>query len=102
MIDEDRILELEKLRQVTMERYGFGTNIMRNIRICAECGLPSAAKERNCRSCGGKLPRETLFQQYRKRHCFCFRCDTVVADNVRFCPECGTRIPAGKCLKIFK
>ncbi|MBQ9717151.1 MAG: zinc ribbon domain-containing protein [Clostridia bacterium] len=90
--DEFRLTKLEYMRQSNMEQYGFGPNIMRNIRICPDCGLPSIVTDRNCHACGAKLPRETLFQQYKKRHRFCPRCDTVVAKSAQFCPECGTRI----------
>ena len=100
--EEYRIMKNETNRQSNMERYGFGTNIMRNIRVCPECGLPSAAADRNCRTCGARLPRETLFQQYKKRHRFCPRCDTVVAKSAQFCPECGTRIQMFKPLKFFR
>ena len=100
--EESRMTSLEHLRQTTMEHYGFGTNIMRHIRICPKCGMPSGAEEKNCGSCGTKLPRETLFQQYKKRHRFCSHCDTVVADDAQFCPECGARIQLIKPLKFFR
>ena len=99
--EECRIAKNENIRQSNMERYGFGPNIMRNIRVCPKCGVPSTAADRNCHTCGAKLPRETLFQQYRKRHRFCPRCDMVVAESAQFCPECGTRIHMFKPLKLF-
>ena len=93
MTAEDyRITRNETIRQSNMERYGFGPAAMQSIRICAECGMPAAALERKCRECGVKLPQETLFQQYKKRHRFCPHCDTVVARSALFCPECGMRI----------
>ena len=100
-IEEYRMTRNETIRQASMERYGFGPGIMRNIRICTECGMPSPAAEKHCRTCGAKLPRETLFQQYKKRHRFCTRCETVVAKSAQFCPECGTRIGWSKPLKLF-
>ena len=90
--EESRLIKQESIRQESMKPYGFGPAVMRGIRVCAECGMPAEASERKCRECGAKLPRETLFQQYKKRHRYCARCDYVVADDVRFCPECGTRI----------
>ena len=99
--EEFRLTKLEYIRQENMERYGFGTNIMRNIRICPECGIPAAASERNCQECGSKLPRETLFQQYKKRHRSCPHCETVVTETAQFCPECGTRIQLIKPLRFF-
>ena len=97
-----RIARNETIRQANMERYGFGPNVMKNIRICSECGTSAAVSERKCRECGAKLPRETLFQQYRKRHKYCAHCDTVVAEDVQFCPECGTRIQRIKPLQFVK
>jgi hypothetical protein len=90
-IEEFRVTRNENLRKSNMERYGLGANIMRNIRICTSCGCPASADRNRC-SCGGMLSEETLFQQYKKRHRFCRRCDTVVANDVKFCPECGYRI----------
>ena len=37
-IEEYRITRNETIRQSNMERYGFGPNVMRNIRVCPECG----------------------------------------------------------------
>jgi RNA polymerase subunit RPABC4/transcription elongation factor Spt4 len=99
--EESRLIMQENMRQESMKQYGFGPAAMRNIRICAECGMPAEASERKCRECGAKLPRETLFQQYKKRHCFCSRCDTVVAGDAEFCPECGTRVRMFKPLHFF-
>ena len=98
--EESRIVKLEYLRQVTMERYGFGPNAMRRIRVCPECGCPSEADEANCLSCGVRMPKENLYDQYKKRHHFCSRCDTVVAEYMQFCPQCGTRIPSVKPSKV--
>ena len=100
--EESRLIRQESMRQESMKRYGFGPGIMRMLRICEECGTPAEVSERKCRECGAKLPRENLFQQYKKRHRFCPRCDTVVADDVQFCPECGTRIQMLKPMKLFK
>ena len=36
--EECRIMKNETNRQSNMVRYGFGPNIMRNIRVCPECG----------------------------------------------------------------
>ena len=74
-----------------MEQLGFGPKVMRNIRICPDCGKPSPAEKERC-ACGSVLSGETLFQQYQHRHRFCRRCDMVVANDAKFCPECGGRI----------
>ena len=94
--EETRIARLEHLRQVNMEQYGFGPNIMKRIRICGECGCPSEADEANCLSCGVKLPKKTLYEQYKKRHPVCSRCDTVLAGHMQFCPQCGAKIQMKK------
>ena len=95
-VEETRIVKLEYLRRATMERYGFGPMAMRRIRVCMECGCPSESDEETCLSCGVKLPTETLYDQYKKRHRFCSRCDTVMAEYMQFCPQCGTRILPAK------
>ena len=100
--EESKLIKQESMRQESMKRYGFGPAAMKGIRICAECGMPSAASERKCGECGAKLPRENLFQQYRKRHRYCAHCDNVVADDVQFCPECGTRIQMRKPMQFVK
>ena len=100
--EESKLTRLENLRQSNMETYGYGPNAMRGIRICAECGAPSPAEKKVCGLCGTKLPRETLFQQYKKRHRCCPHCETVVADSAQFCPECGTRIRMVRPLHIFR
>ena len=99
--EEYRMTRNETIRQESMAYYGFGPNIMKKIRICPECGLPSTASKKHCHTCGAQLPRETLFQQYKKRHRFCPHCDTVVAKSAQFCPECGMRIQFINPLKLF-
>lgn len=101
-VEETRLTMLEILRQENMKQHGFGPSIMREIRVCTECGTAAPVSELKCRECGKKLPRETLYQQYRNRHRFCARCDTVVANDVQFCPECGTRIQMIKPLHIIR
>ena len=100
--EESRLLRLETMRQENMKQHGFGPLVMREIRVCTECGTAAVATERQCRECGKKLPGETLYQQYKNRHRFCAHCDTVVADDVQFCPECGTRIQMVKPLHFVK
>ena len=94
--EETRIARLEHLRQVNMEQYGFGPNIMKRIRICGECGCPSESGKENCLFCGVRLPQETLYEQYKRRHPVCPRCDTVLAGYMQFCPQCGAKIQMKK------
>lgn len=91
MSKESRYKLQEYRRQLYLEQHGFGPAVMRSIRICSVCGLPSAA-DRPCCTCGGALSAETLFQQYKKRHKFCRHCDIVVSDDAKYCPACGLKI----------
>lgn len=72
------------------EKYGFGTEVMKEIRVCGHCGTMARADSYVCPHCGERLPRETLYQRYQRRHQCCPVCDTVVSSRMRFCPHCGT------------
>ena len=76
----------------TAKRFGFGPEVMKEIRVCRVCGCSCTVREKYCRDCGAVLPRETLFDLYKARHLYCPACDTVVASTVVFCPECGKRL----------
>lgn len=82
----------ESLRLAYMETLGFGTNAMKQIKVCGTCGVVSPAGETACVSCGAALPEETLYQQYQKRHKSCAGCGVVLADHARFCPQCGRNL----------
>ena len=82
---------IEYYRLENMNELGFGNDAMKRIKVCAVCGMTAAAEETVCISCRALLPEETLFQQYRKRHRRCVRCDTVVPSESRFCPCCGSQ-----------
>lgn len=86
----------ENARLDYMETLGFGTNAMKQVKVCGNCGMISLAKESACVSCGAVLPAETMFEQYRKRHKSCCRCGTVVPSEALFCPQCGTRLTDGE------
>jgi len=74
------------------EYYGFGVGIMKRIKVCPQCGASEAAEKNICGQCGAALPAQTLFQQYRRMHSLCPRCDTVLSDGMRFCPHCGMKL----------
>ena len=82
----------EKARLDYMDTLGFGTNAMKQVKVCGTCGMISPAKESACVSCGTTLPTETMFDQYRKRHKSCDQCGIVVPSEAVFCPQCGTRL----------
>ena len=82
----------ETARLDYMETLGFGTNAMKQVKVCGTCGVISPVKETVCVSCGSALPAETMYDQYRKRHKSCEQCGTVVPAAALFCPQCGTRL----------
>lgn len=86
---------IEMIRLESMDRYGFGPKVMKNIKVCAHCGEPSEASETVCRYCGSSLPEETLFQVYRAKHAYCSCCDTVIPKWMQYCPQCGKRLHTG-------
>lgn len=75
--------------------YGFGTKVMKTIKVCGSCGNTEAAERYTCSKCGKRLPVQTLFQIYQKKHRVCSVCDTVLAAYMRYCPHCGTQIEPG-------
>jgi len=81
-----------RIRTRELERYGFGTGEMKKIKICASCGTKTSAWEEICPGCRSRLPEETLYEQYKKRHSYCSNCDTVVRDGTEYCPGCGRKI----------
>ena len=88
----------EEIRIENMERFGFGPESMKKIKVCSHCGEPSEAFETVCRYCNNELPKETLFHLYRAKHAFCSSCDTVVPKWMRFCPNCGKSLQKGSKL----
>ena len=80
---------LEMSRRHNREYYGFGTEAMKKIRICTRCKTPSSTATRFCAACGYRLPHKTLYQLYRERHTVCPDCDTVLTEEMAFCPHCG-------------
>ena len=89
----------EKLRYQNMAAFGFGPLVMMRTRVCANCARMVEGRGRNCPGCGEKLPRETLFDRYKRRHISCPDCGTVLAADSRYCPHCGVYIqpPADGC-----
>ena len=95
--------KLEYLRRENMRECGFGVDAMKEIRICTECGNPSPSTEAFCRECGCRLPDKTMYDIYKERHTVCPACDTVVAKDSEYCPQCGTKVKPPKTnIKFFK
>ena len=82
--------QLDRIRQESMDYFGFGPRAMKRIKVCAHCGAMSPSTQWFCRACGKRLPRDTLFQLYKNRHKSCPTCETVVASSYHYCPQCGT------------
>lgn len=81
----------DEMRSHTMKQYGFGYEVMKEIRVCEECGKPTSAKTLLCQNCGAILPRKTMFDLYRMRHCSCKKCGTILSDTMKYCPRCGKK-----------
>ena len=86
----------EVARHKNMLRYGFGPEVMKQIKVCGTCGKLNDAWERKCRECGARLPRNTLFDRYREMHKCCPVCKTVISEAAGYCPICGKKQPKSK------
>lgn len=84
--------DTSRTRAEGMRRYGFGPDAMRQIKVCDKCGAANDSFLHRCDECGAKLPRDTLFDLYKRNHPYCPICGTVAADHARFCPTCGAEI----------
>ena len=82
----------QKIRFRNLERFGFGPNVMKKTKICVRCGRIVKTKGYVCPECGERLPRETLFDHYKRQHKCCPECDTVLAPGSLYCPNCGKQI----------
>lgn len=83
---------IESLRQSAMNHYGFGTDEMKKTKVCVFCGAKLSADAEICTECGKEVPKQTLFDAYKKHHVCCAYCDTVLAEDARFCPQCGCKV----------
>lgn len=91
MIEKLEVIRLENMREL-----GFGTDSMKQLKICTACGKMSPHTEAFCRECGRRLPEKTLYDIYKERHTVCLSCETVVSQDSEYCPQCGKKI------EIFK
>ena len=60
-------------------RFGFGIDVMKETKVCKQCGAATVAEKHVCSHCGAKLPQESLFQFYQRMHRLCPLCDTVLS-----------------------
>ena len=82
----------QKSRYSQLEKYGYGPNIMKKTKVCIKCGTIVQATTENCTDCGERLPKETLFDRYKRQHTCCPDCDTVLTPDSQYCPNCGKHI----------
>ena len=82
----------QKLRFQTLERFGFGPNVMKMTRICPRCAQAVKTKADVCPECGERLPRETLFDRYKRQHRSCPDCDAILSRDCQYCPNCGKQL----------
>jgi len=92
------LMEVERMEKRRQEgladpyEYGFGPRVMKEIKVCSNCGKIEEAGRYTCSECGKRLPAMTIFQNYQKKHKTCALCDTVLASYMRYCPHCGMKI----------
>jgi len=80
---------MEKLKNLQLEQYGFGPNVMKKTKVCPDCGQLARARSMICSRCGARLPFATLFDSYKRRHPCCPQCSTILTADTKYCPHCG-------------
>ena len=82
----------EKSKNLQLEHYGFGPNVMKKTKVCTTCGQLASARSMICSRCGARLPFATLFDNYKRRHPHCPHCNTILASDTKYCPHCGQAV----------
>ena len=82
----------QKVRFRNLERFGFGPNVMKKLRVCPRCGQMVKSRADICPDCSERLPKETLFDRYKRKHLSCPDCDTVLTDDAMYCSNCGRMV----------
>lgn len=85
-----------------MRQYGFGTDEMKRTKVCAFCGARLSTDDKRCTKCGRGLSKRTLFDVYKEHHTCCKHCDTVLAKNAHYCPQCGRKVDKPAISKFGK
>lgn len=80
---------MQEIRNESKRLYGFGTDRMRELKVCTHCGTMTGATRIFCPECSKLLPRDTVYTLYKKRHRCCKFCGNVVSKLMHFCPNCG-------------
>lgn len=80
-----------KLKNEKMRCFGFGYEIMKQVKVCEKCGAPASAHRLFCKECGTFLTRKSLYDKYKERHKVCRKCKTILPDAAEYCPQCGTK-----------
>jgi len=79
-------------RNKNLLSHGFGPDAMKMVTVCPECGSLELTGRHRCSKCGEKLPRLSLFEEYKKQHRCCSRCGTVLSDRMAYCTHCGMAV----------
>ena len=78
-------------RKEVLAHFGFGTERMKNFKICPHCGNAQKAENIFCGACHARLAADTLFDIYKAKHQCCARCGNVLPKDAEFCPACGEK-----------
>lgn len=81
----------DAIKMDSLKHYGFGPEVMKQIKVCPQCGAKANAKQHFCRECGAELPTDTLYEKYRRSHRACTMCDKVIPNTAEYCPHCGAK-----------
>ena len=82
----------EKAKNLLLEQYGFGPNVMKKTKVCPHCGQLAKVRSMVCSRCGARLSSATLFDSYKRRHPACAHCGTILTADTKFCPQCGKTV----------
>ena len=80
------------LQNEKMRCFGFGYEVMKQVKVCAKCGALSSTHQLFCKECGAFLTRKSLYDKYKARHKVCRKCKTILPDTAEYCPQCGKSI----------
>ena len=89
-------------RRNALFHFGFGTDVMKNIKICEKCSHPESSMKTFCTKCGSRLPKNNLYDFYKAQHKNCQKCGTVLNDSMDYCPRCGAKVNNDVPLMIEK